>query len=67
MPTRAGGIDWKAIMAYRVKPGVEMTLEQIGEIGGVSRERIRQVEFDALRKLARRPCVRAAVNEALSS
>lgn len=62
---RTDGIDWEAIMAYQVRPGVEMTLEQVGEVAGVSRERIRQVEFEALRKLSRRPSVRRAVTEAL--
>lgn len=59
------GIDWEAIMAYQVRAGVEMTLEQVGEVAGVSRERIRQVEFEALRKLKLRPGVRRAVAEAL--
>lgn len=62
-----GSIDWAAVMAYRVKSGQEMTLEEIGAVAGCSRERIRQVEFSALRKLAGRPAVKAAVNEALRS
>lgn len=32
-------------------PGRTLTLEQIGEIMGVSRERVRQIEAQALRKL----------------
>ncbi len=63
---RHGGIDWPAVMAYQIKPGHEMTLEEIGKIAGCSRERIRQLEFMALRKLSARPMVRAAVREALT-
>lgn len=54
-------------MAYRVKPGHEMTLEEIGEVMGCSRERVRQLEFSALRKLANRALVRHAVTEALTT
>lgn len=64
-PRRFGAVDWVAVMAYQIRPGTEMSLEQIGEIAGCSRERVRQIEFDALRKLAARPTVRAAVTEAL--
>ena len=32
-------------------PGRQLTLEQIGEIMGVTRERVRQIEARALRKL----------------
>jgi len=43
----------KEILTYRfgLKNGIEMTLEQIGRIYGVTRERIRQIEVKALRKL----------------
>ena len=62
---RPGAIDWVAVMAYQVKPGREMTLEEIGEVAGCSRERVRQLEFAALRKLSHRLDVRRAVSEAL--
>ncbi len=64
-PKRAGGIDWVAVMAHPIRPGHEMTLEAIAEVAGCSRERVRQIEFAALRKLAGRPMVRRAVQEAL--
>lgn len=58
---RYGGVDWVALMAYQVRDGHEMTLAEIGEVAGISRERVRQIEFDALRKLAGRPGVRKVV------
>ncbi len=64
---RTGGIDWVAIMAYQIKPGQEMTLKEIGDLAGCSRERIRQIEFAALKKLAARGMVRDAVTEALTA
>lgn len=66
-PQRLGGADWPAVMAYQVKQGREMTLEEIGEVMGCSREYVRQIEFAALRKLANRGMVRAAVREALTA
>jgi RNA polymerase primary sigma factor len=43
----------KAILAMRfgLNDGVEKTLEEIGKVFGVTRERIRQIEAKALRKL----------------
>ncbi|HXI04496.1 MAG TPA: RNA polymerase sigma factor RpoD [Candidatus Saccharimonadales bacterium] len=38
-------------MRYGLEDGVEMTLEEIGTAFGVTRERIRQIEAKALRKL----------------
>jgi RNA polymerase primary sigma factor len=43
----------KAILAMRfgLNDGVEKTLEEIGKVFGVTRERIRQIESEALKKL----------------
>jgi RNA polymerase primary sigma factor len=43
----------KAILAMRfgLNDGVEKTLEEIGKVFGVTRERIRQIEGEALKKL----------------
>jgi RNA polymerase primary sigma factor len=43
----------KAILAMRfgLNDGVEQTLEEIGKVFGVTRERIRQIESEALKKL----------------
>jgi RNA polymerase primary sigma factor len=43
----------KAILALRfgLNDGVEKTLEEIGKVFGVTRERIRQIESEALKKL----------------
>ena len=59
---RESGTNWLALMEYKVRDGHEMTLEEIGEIAGVSRERIRQIEFRALRRLQHRPSVRKVVS-----
>ena len=39
------------LLRYGLKDGVERTLEQVGQVFGVTRERIRQLEAKALRKL----------------
>lgn len=46
----------KAILALRfgLNDGVEKTLEEIGKVFGVTRERIRQIESEALKKLRHR-------------
>jgi DNA-directed RNA polymerase sigma subunit (sigma70/sigma32) len=40
-------------MEYEVVPGVEMTLEEIAHVAGVSKARIGQIYDVALRKLCR--------------
>lgn len=42
-------------VADRVAAGDEVTLDEVGQLIGVSRERVRQVEAQALRKLQRKP------------
>jgi RNA polymerase primary sigma factor len=46
----------KAILAMRfgLNDGVAKTLEEIGKVFGVTRERIRQIEGEALKKLRAR-------------
>ncbi|MBD3183981.1 sigma-70 family RNA polymerase sigma factor [Candidatus Poribacteria bacterium] len=39
------------ILRYGLHDGVQHTLEQIGNKFGITRERVRQIEYDALRKL----------------
>ncbi|MFP6900043.1 MAG: sigma factor-like helix-turn-helix DNA-binding protein [Opitutales bacterium] len=39
--------DWVALYC----PGRQLTLEELGQIMGVTRERVRQIEVRALRKL----------------
>jgi RNA polymerase primary sigma factor len=55
IPTFIGSTDQRLQEAcYWVSkycPGRSLTLEQIGKIMGVSRERVRQIEAQALRKL----------------
>ena len=55
IPTFVGSTDERLRKAcYWVStycPGRSLTLEQIGSIMGVSRERVRQIEAQALRKL----------------
>lgn len=41
-------------MSKYVPQGLHMTLEEIADIMGVTRERVRQIEAKALRKLRRR-------------
>ena len=41
-------------ISREIPRGQKMTLDQIGALLGVSRERIRQIERDALRKIRRR-------------
>lgn len=44
--------DWIVLQLLRTKfAGGEFTLEEIGHIYGVSRERVRQIQDNALRKL----------------
>ena len=40
-------------LRYGLTSGEPMTLEQIGKLHGVTRERIRQIEMGAIRKLRR--------------
>ena len=47
------GTSWSKLMAYEVVPGVEMTLEEIAHVAGVSKARIGQIYDVALRKLCR--------------
>lgn len=51
----------KEVIALRfgVYDGIEHTLEQIGNAFGVTRERIRQIEAKALRKMRDHPDVKA--------
>ncbi len=51
------GAKWPALLAYQVKDGHEMTLEEIAQVAGITCERVRQIEASALRKLARRAAV----------
>lgn len=39
-------------MRFGIEDGNSMTLDEIGDIMGVTRERIRQIEVKALKKLA---------------
>ncbi len=39
------------VLRYGLSDGIERTLEEVGQIKGVTRERIRQIEAKALRKL----------------
>lgn len=40
-------------MRYGLEDGTEHTLEEVGQIMGVTRERIRQIEKKAINKLGR--------------
>lgn len=55
IPKFSGSVDEKlrkaCLWVARFCPGRTLTLEQIGSIMGVSRERVRQIESQALRKL----------------
>jgi len=51
--TYRSGTNWPAVLAYEVQEGVEMTLEEIATVAGVTKEAVRQVEASAFRKLAR--------------
>lgn len=57
---------WKAIMAYRVIPGIELELEQIAEIGGVSKQACDQLLRRALQKLSRNPTMRQLAIQVLN-
>ena len=41
------------LLAYPIEEGEEMTLEEIAAVAGITRERVRQIEQSAFRKLAR--------------
>jgi hypothetical protein len=55
MPKFTGNADDKLkqanLWAAQNCPGREFTLEEIAKLMGVTRERVRQIEFRALRKL----------------
>jgi RNA polymerase primary sigma factor len=55
IPTFPGSVDERlrqtCCWVSQYCPGRSLTLEQIGSIMGVSRERVRQIEAHALRKL----------------
>ena len=55
IPTFSGSVDERlrqtCCWVSQYCPGRSLTLEQIGSIMGVSRERVRQIEAHALRKL----------------
>jgi transcriptional regulator len=44
----------EAVCVLDIADQGELTLEEIGKLTGVTRERVRQIEEKALRKLARR-------------
>jgi RNA polymerase primary sigma factor len=44
-------------MRFGIKESMEYTLEETGNVFGITRERIRQIEESALRKLRRRDTV----------
>lgn len=53
--------DWKIILyRFGFMTGEEMTLQEIGELFGVSRERIRQIENKALKHLKKCPALKGA-------
>lgn len=47
--------DWRAIMAFEVTDGVELTCEEIGRIGHVSKQACQQIVDGALDQLALDP------------
>jgi len=49
------------LMRIKQEPGETFTLEQIGEFTGLTRERIRQIEGNALRKIRKK--IYAITNE----
>jgi RNA polymerase primary sigma factor len=50
-------------LRFGLEGGEEMTLEETGQVFGVSRERIRQIELHAIRKLRRNQSYRALFEE----
>ena len=50
-PTRAGPTNASVQLRYGLADGRPRTLEEIGRIFGVTRERIRQIESKTLNKL----------------
>ena len=49
------------LMRIKQKPGQVFTLEQIGKFTGLTRERIRQIEKEALKKIRKK--IHAVTNE----
>jgi len=43
-------------------PGASLTLEQLGQLMGITRERVRQIEHKALKKM-RHPCRSSLLNQ----
>jgi RNA polymerase primary sigma factor len=44
-------------MRFGLEDGIPHTLEEVGEVFGVTRERIRQIEMKALKKLKNHPLI----------
>lgn len=47
------GVTYEDMIAFIDKHPDGATLEEVGEVLGITRERVRQIEFSALRKLRR--------------
>lgn len=47
--------SWKGIMEFEVVPGVELTYDEIGDIGRVSKQACQQLAERAMEKLAKNP------------
>ena len=54
------------MMRYGFDDGEAKTLDDIGELVGLTRERVRQIEIKALRKL-RQPARANAIREAIAA
>ena len=46
--------NWQPLLDFEPEPGRRYKLDEIGDLVGISKERIRQVEAAALRKLRRK-------------